>query len=566
MKITRIYKTWILSLVLVAATSCEDFLHRPTEDAYNIDNFYQTNEQLFQAANILYNSPWYDFQRGFLMIGDVLAGNMYMGPENIFQNFTLSSSNEDLINASNSLWLVNGHANAVIENIETRSGPAVSQAVKNTVTGEAMTMKALAYFYLARIWGEIPIIHSNSDIIGAGTATQLRRNRLEDVYEYIQRTLLRAIELLPAQNAPGRINKYSAAGLLSKVYLTRAGLNQTGTRDQAYLNLARQYAKMVIDEYPGELEPEFGNLFRISTGNFNPENLISWRWTVSDQWTSQNSLQSDLALVNFTGMADSWGSWRGITIDLQRLFGENAVSPTRQNVDTRRKATMMMWNDHYPNFWRHEGGFTVTMNDDNNIAGATFGAPTGAFNVKHIVGHYEGDHQAENGRMAGRMATDLATHVLRLSDVYLVYAEAILGNNASTSDPEALRYFNAVRARAIPGVVPATSLTFMDIFNERRREFALEGDNWFDLVRLSYWNPAMALSLIHAQERGNYAGIYEFFRGEIPLSGVTLNSFRATTVDVSIFKLPFPDIDLAMNPYLRREVPAVPFDFNTIPY
>lgn len=560
------YKLWALVAILLGATACEDFLDRPTEDAYNIDNFYQTNEQCFQAANILYNSPWYDYQRGFLWIGDVLAGNIYKGTDDIYQNFNLNSSNEDLVNASSSLWLVNGHANAVIENITAKAGPGVSPEVKNTVIGEAMTMKALAYFYLVRIWGEVPIIHSNSAIIGAGTANELMKNRLEDVYEYIERTLLHAIELLPEQNAQGRIHKYSAAGLLAKVYLTRAGVNQSGSRDQRYLDLAKQYAKMVIDEYPGKLEPVYGNLFRISTGNYNPENLISWRWVISDQWTSQNSIQSDVALNNFTGIADTWGSWRGITIDLQKLFGENALSSTRQNVDTRRKATMMMWGDHYPYFWRHVGGFTATMVDDNNVAGSPFGVPTGANIVKHIVGHVEGDHKAENGQMGERMATDLATHILRLADVYLIYAEAILGNNLETTDAEALKYFNAVRARAIANAIPVTKLDFKMIFDERRKELACEGDNWFDFVRLSYYKPDEAVEMLRNQERGSYGSIYNYYKGDAELSDVELWSFKVSNVNASVFKLPFPDVDLAMNPNLRQEVDAVPFDFSTIPY
>lgn len=45
------------------------------------------------------------------------------------------------------------------------------------------------------------------------------------------------------------------------------------------------------------------------------------------------------------------------------------------------------------------------------------------------------------------MANGLSTHILRLSDIYLVYAEAVLGNSESTSDASALAAFNAVRSR-----------------------------------------------------------------------------------------------------------------------
>jgi hypothetical protein len=181
---------------------------------------------------------------------------------------------------------------------------------------------------------------------------------------------------------------------------------------------------------------------------------------------------------------------------------------------------MMMKNDFYPYFWRHVGGFTATWDNNNNVAGATFAIGTGANCVKHIVGHYEGDHKAEAGVPARRMATNLATHLIRLADVYLIYAEAIMGNNASTTDAEALKYFNAVRKRAIATHTDVTSINFMDIFNERRLEFATEGDNWYDLVRLHYYNPALAKQIINAQERGSYGRLTEYYKGTISKSQV----------------------------------------------
>ncbi|HUW91745.1 MAG TPA: RagB/SusD family nutrient uptake outer membrane protein [Bacteroidales bacterium] len=552
-----------LALILVTAGACEEFLNRPTEDTYTVDSFYKTDEQCFQAANVLYNAPWYDFQRGWVKIGDVMAGNIYYSTDDVYQAFILTSSNSQLADASNSLWLVNGHCNAVIENIATKAGPDVSQTTKNTVTGEAMVWKAMAYFYLVRGWGAVPIIHSNSDIIGAGTANELRRNRVEDVYEYIIRTLDKAVTLLPAHSQPGRIDQYSAYALLSKVYLTRSGWGQEGTRNQADLDKAKQYAGLVINESGATLEPVYANLFRISTGNRNAENLLSWHWVASDQWTSQNTEQSDLALNNFTGLADSWGTWVGPTIDLERLFGDTASSKVRVNTDVRRKATMMMYSDFYPYFWRDKGGFTATWDDENNVAGATFGVGTGANCVKHIVGNTE-DHKAEYGSASLRMATSLSTHIIRLADIYLIYAEAELGNQASTSDPEALRVFNLVRKRAISNATLETSLTFEKIFNERRLELACEGDNWYDFVRLHYYNPTLAKQWINRQERGTYNNLKEYYRDEVAQDAVTLNSFKANLTDDSKFNLPFPDVDISMNKHLLEE--PVEFDFGTIGY
>ncbi len=563
--IVKYSKLLALTVLLLFGGACTDFLNRPVEDNYTIDSFYKTNEQCYQAANVLYNAPWYDFQRGFVDIGDVLAGNLYKATDNAYQSFNLTSSDENLTNASNSLWLVNGHCNAVIENIANKAGSAVSQETKNTVTGEAMVWKSLAYFFLVRAWGPIPIIHSNSKIIGDGSALKLKKIEVGDVYKYIELTLLRAIELLPETNQPGRLNKYSAYGLLAKVYLTRSGWGMNGSRNQDDLDNAKLYAAKVINESGVSLEPNYSDLFRLSTGNMNPENLISWRWIASDQWTSQNTLQSDLALSGFTGLADSWGTWVGPSLDLQALFGEDPRELVRNNYDTRRKATMMMKGDFYPLFWRQVGGFTATW-DDSNVAGATFGIGTGANCVKHIVGHYEGDHKAENGVPARRMATDLATHILRLADVYLIYAEATLGNSASTSDAEALRLFNEVKRRAIPSYIDVTSITFEDIFKERRRELSCEGDNWYDFVRLSYYNASLAKQWLNEQERGSYWGLQDFYDGTSTKDAISLQSYKVNITDDKKFRIPFPEVDLSMNPNLRDDVEPVAFDFSTIEY
>jgi hypothetical protein len=162
------------------------------------------------------------------------------------------------------------------------------------------------------------------------------------------------------------------------------------------------------------------------------------------------------------------------------------------------------------------------------------------------------------------MATSLSTHLIRLADVYLIYAEAVLGNAASTSDGEALRVFNLVHSRSVPGDAPATSLTFRKIFDERRKELACEGDNWYDYVRLHYYNPTLAKQMINAQERGSWSALPDYYKGTATIADVTLNSFKANLTDDSKFFLPFPDNDITMNPNLLAD--PVPFDFSTIGY
>lgn len=565
MKIFKIKNIAIALMLLMGITSCEDFLDRPTEDSYTIDGFYKNDEQAFQAVNTIYNSPWYDFQRGFIKIGDVISGNIYYGTDNNYQTFNFNSTDEDIVNASASLWSVNAYCNGVIENIDTKSGVEVSLEAKNTVKGEAMVWKAMTYFYLVRCFGAVPIVHNNSEIISSGTSTQLKRNKIEDVYKYITLTLEDAIVLLPEKNMPGRIDKYSAYGLLAKVYLTKSGYGETGTRNQADLDKAAEYSKLVIQESGRTLLANYEEIFQL-INNKSEESLIAWHWTVGSQWTSQNSLQSDLAVKNFSDVVDSWGEYVGTTIDLHNAFGEDAGSLERNNRDKRRKATTMMYGDHYDYFWTDKGGFDY--NWDNTAEGRyngeiPFVSPTGSNCVKHIVGR-AADAVAQGYASLDRMHTPLSTHILRLADVYLVHAEAVLGNAESTSDASALSAFNAVRGRACsddPNYEPKTSLTFDDLFKERRLELACEGDNWYDFVRLHYYKPEEAKTILKNQERGYWLGLDDFYK-DGNTDELEIYNFNVTNIVDSNFELPFPETDLTMNPGLMDE--PVSFDFSSI--
>ncbi|MBO7623399.1 MAG: RagB/SusD family nutrient uptake outer membrane protein, partial [Bacteroidales bacterium] len=221
MKISNMMKGLAVATAVFALTSCEGFLNRPNEDNYNVDNFYKTDEQCEQGVNYLYNSPWYDFQRGFIKIGEVMSGNMYWG-SSPYLDFSTNGTDQDLVNMSYSLWAVNGHANTVIYNLLNAQGP--SKAAIDKCIGEALTWKAFAYFFMVRTFGDVPIVHSNSDLLSSGDYNSISKVERADVYEYIIMTLEKAMELLPKKtsgfNNYERIDYYAAEALLAKVYLT----------------------------------------------------------------------------------------------------------------------------------------------------------------------------------------------------------------------------------------------------------------------------------------------------------------------------------------------------------
>jgi hypothetical protein len=513
MKLSNIKYTAVAALAAFSMTSCDDFLDRPTEDSYNTDNFYATNDQCLASVNYLYNSPWYDFQRGFIKVGEVLSGNYYWG-SSPYMNFSVNGSDQDLVNMSYSLWAVIGHANTLYNTLA-----ATSVSNKNQCLGECLTWKAMAYFFLVRSFGDVPIIHDNSSMLASGDYNSLPKVKRSDVYEYIVMTLEQAMKDLEGVKNPssGRIDYYSAEALLAKVYLTKAGV--TGTLDANDLAKAAQYAKDVIDHSDRKLLENYGDVWKL-TSNLASESLIAWRWTVGAQWTSQNTLQSDLAQEGMDEFGDDWGGWNGLSVDLQQAFGinllENQPDAWINHIDTRLKATMMLPGFSWDYLWQDHGGldFLRFLYDDtyNAAATGTLQTPTGANCVKHLYGN-TADHVAALNIAPARMSYALATHILRLSDVYLIYAEAMLGANRATStDASVLDAFYTVHHRAVPSSNYPTSVSWSDIWKERRLEFAMEGDRWYDYVRVSYYDPTYCVNELTSQKRNAYWGLNDLYK------------------------------------------------------
>ena len=554
----RYIKYWAFAAVLGMGTvSCEDFLNRPTEDNYNESNFYQNDEQCVQGVNYLYNSPWYDFQRGFIKVGEILSGNVYEG-NSPYLNFTVNGTDENLVNMSYSLWAVIGHANTVYTRLKTANA---SEAVKNQCMGECLAWKAMAYFYLVRSFGAVPIIHDNTDELNSGNYNSKFKVEAADVYEYIIMTLEKAMELLPARGETGRIDRYCAEGLLAKVYLTKSGLS--GTRNADDLAKAAEYSKDVINNSGRNLLANYSDVFRLAN-NKNEECLFSWHWSAGrDPWTQQNTLQSDLAMVGFDEFGDCWGGYNGPSVDLQDAFGENALSPTRYNGDTRRKATMMMCGDVYEYFWQDKGGFNYInfIYDTDNLGGpGTYQSATGANEVKQLYGNAN-DHLTATGVSASSQHSQLSTHLLRLSDVYLIYAEAMIGNNGSTSDESAIDAFYQVRHRAISTYERPSVITWEDVWKERRLELACEGDRWYDYVRLSYYDPQRVINELTNQRRDVYYGLDDLYKTYYQTGSFTVNPDEhrynpnavKPNVTISSFTLPFPTEDVVFNPHLMED-------------
>jgi hypothetical protein len=208
----------------------------------------------------------------------------------------------------------------------------------------------------------------------------------------------------------------------------------------------------------------------------------------------------------------------------------------------------MLPGDYYSYLDQAQGGYTLPV--DASSQG------THAQVKKYVVGS-----PADNNGASAFQSTGMNTYIMRLSDVYLIAAEAILGQSAnpgaghgldtaaSTSDATALKYFNKIRQRA--GVQQKTSITFRDIIKERRLEFAIEGDYWYDLCRLDGFNSAIhavAISIISKQDRGDSSN-------DTPPVRYHDGNFTPTNAD---FLFPVPATEAAADPNLvKAPVPYV---------
>lgn len=543
MKLKNILQYLFAAAAITGFVGCEkEFLDRPPMDALTDANYYQTAEEVLMATAPLYNIVWFDYNdKTSFGIGDARAGNMLSNDWDDYYQFAVPATDGPLTAAYNSFYKIIAQSNMVIRNVKANEANLPAEAVEHAF-GEARFMRGLAYSYLVRNWGPVPIIYDN---IVQVEDTAIVKNTEASVWEFIIRDLSYASKALPETPiATGRLSKWSAEGMLARMYLAKAGVGGDGGRNQADLDSARHYAADVINNSGLSLFPDYYGLFQSENSN-NEESLFSLQWMpIREPWGINNSFQAYMAYdPKVTSTGDGWGRAHGASADLMQYY----IAHPEDSI--RRKASFMFPSDKHPEILKSEGGHLYE------------GFPDVANIKKYIIGT-----PADNGGGAF-MAANIKTYMLRLAEVYLIHAEAVLGDAPSTSDQEALASFNAVRERA--GLEPKNSITLDDIFQEKRIEFAMEGIYWYELIRLYYFKPEKAMNMINAQDKGPYE--LSLVEGSNPREwtveyptvdddGNTI--VRHYPVSPQTMFLPYPEAEMAKAPNLRKD--PVPFDFSVL--
>ncbi len=566
---TNIFKTIMIVTTLALVGCAEDFLDQKNSYQLSQDNFFTSDQAVSQAITPLYNYVWYMFNdKAYYGMGDGRANNItaqysdYIYP---YTNFNESGSSNGLNDAWSAFYAVISQANNTINNITNFSTDAVSETAKTQGIAEARFMRGLAYWYLASLWGCAVIYENTQSLVNNYVVPAAPRT---DVMEFAIRDMEFAAVNLPATSpATGRVNKYSAYGMLSRFYLSMAGLvtgsNRydgtniqtnfiSATRNTYYLNAAKLAAEKVIKDGPFKLAATYAELFAAKTFDNNEESLFQLQWQAGASAGLAQSMTRFLAWSTQVNQGNSWGGSTYCSYDLWEEFKEYADPTLGTVIDDaiRRHYSVASYGEVYPE---------LSATDNPYIYGETENAGSQGANIKkYVIGT-----NAVNG-IAVNNNSGVNTYMMRLAEVYLNYAEAVLGNNESTSDVTALQYFNALRTRA--GVPVKSRITYEDLRHEFRVETAFEGLYWYFLIRRGYYNQQEVVNYVNNQNRN--ASYYSSSTHEYKLSDSydPANPPGVSKATARNLVLSIPDTDATKNPLLKSDtdgnVNTTSYDFS----
>lgn len=553
---TNILKYTLAIAGILSFSSCaKDFLEQKNTYQISQDNFFDNDEAVSQAVMPLYSYVWYDFNDKFYYgMGDGRANNItaqysdYVYP---YTNFTETGLSTGLTEAWGALYSVVAQANNTINNIANNSTANVSETAKIQGIAEARFMRGLAYWYISSLWGCAVIYNNTQDLVNNYVVSP---NPVADGFEFAIRDMeYAAVHLPSASPATGRVNKYAAYAMLSRFYLSMAGLTTSGrydgsnvatdanrgTRNEYYLDAAKKAAAVVIEEGPYKLADTYAELFAASTFNNNSESVFQLQFQAGAEGGLAQSMTRFLAWSTQVNQGNSWGGSTYCSYDLWEEFKEYEDQTLGTKVDDaiRRHNCIASYGESYPE---------LSANPEKPyVYGETENAGSQGANIKkYVIGT-----NAVNG-FAVNNNSGINTYMMRLAEVYLNYAEATLGNNGKTTDATALKYFNALRTRA--GVATKNSLTFEDIRHEFRVETAFEGLYWYFIVRRGYYQQQEMVNYVNHQHRN--ASYYKSATHEYVLSeDYAEPGPSVATATAKNLTLPIADTDQTKNPLLKPD-------------
>ncbi|WP_034040932.1 RagB/SusD family nutrient uptake outer membrane protein [Wocania ichthyoenteri] len=437
--------------------------------------------------------------------------------------------------------------NTLIVGLENSS---LETSVKEEFIAEGRFLRAYLYFDLQKAFGGVqgipmPLEETNKQL--------LPRTAGIDVYKQIVADLEFAEQYLPtaAEAVGGRASKSAARGLLARAYLYMASapFNESGAYEKA-----RDWSKKVIDDSYHELNPSYADIFNeLARGNYETkETLFQIGFSFADLDSNQSSKIGSAFGIRFddeacpNGADDLKGKGFGLTYATITL-----VLKYRADPDDERG----LWNT-LPYFGQRNN------NCELGLINSQFQYPASKYR-RYL------EPNTTN--------TSYGSHhwpVVRLSEMYLIYAEAV--NKITPGSTDALNAVNSVRNRA--KATPLTVISDGAIQEERLLELCFEGQRKYDLVRWGLLEQKvnetkttmenLAADPTFTNEDWTTFGTFELDSNDIPVFGdVPVNSTpRVNTMNPSFdyfdgyndfnpskhYILPIPEQELGVNTNLKQ--------------
>ena len=448
--------SFILILFLIVA-SCDKFYEEDLTTLITAESGALTSEAGLTAALAgAYKPMGQVWSRGLanastaaiLMGGDDLTTHKASNKADFreFDQFVVTNTNQRLPFVWNGAYKSIQGANNIIANYEKATG---NPANINQIAGEAFFLRGYNYFWIVRLWGKAPLV-LNSQIFSE-ELMKITSSPEADIYAQIIKDLQKAETLMADKKPqPGRACKGTASAILAQVYLQMTGwpLN-----DASKYALAAAKAKEVIDNrtaYGFDLMPNFIDLWESPT-------------------VKASGNKEEVFALNFLGpgTGSSGNAWAGI-----------ASTPSDKGGWDDYMSEITFFNN-FPAGTRKDVTFDIGFTNSNGVF-----VPWTQYQTRRP--YYK---KLQGNKLDWNNAISMP--MMRLAEVYMIYAEAQRMASGNASDAAALEAFNKIKRRGagLPlntpaPAVDATSLTQRQIINEKGWEFAGEFSRWFDLVRL----------------------------------------------------------------------------------
>lgn len=481
----------VFFIVALCSLSCgKDKLNLTDPANFTPQQFYKTQSDMDAAVIGAYGKLRDVYNGYFYYWGEIRSDNTSFYNPSVDRNsinllVPVQVTYVEVNNFWNNLYLAIIASNTVLEKAD--GATYTSDAVKNQHIGEAKLIRALCYFYLARTYGGtaldgrllgVPLVTKQ---LNADAARKMPRASLEDTYALIVSDLTDAKAKLPSSASganAGRVTNVSAQALLGKVYMFMAGYPLNKGAD--YYAKAAAELRPVIDNPAFSLVPSYVKLFDSNNKN-SSEAIIE--------------IQFKADLTNKTGNA--------FQSKMLTSAAASALVPAGDAGTADNKPNISLLNTYAAGDPRKSVTFRPGYKQTN-----------GSYKTEAYGHKYWQQLGADKSNVDSYLNWDCNWKELRLAEVYLLYAEALIRSGGDKNT--ALTYLNKIRQRArntsktddptittietqFPGWNtgdPSVTLKDYDltdfasdndfllaIENESRVEFALENKRWYDLVR-----------------------------------------------------------------------------------